>query len=337
MLQRLCEQLEYSTILDKANQSTDSCLRLAYASAFAVSAFYSTIGRMKKPFNPVLGETFEYLPLDNSFKFVSEQVSHHPPISAGYCSNDNFEWFGDSDVKSSFGMSGMEFQSINPGYIKLKRHKDFITYKRPKTTVKNLIMGEMYIEVHGQIPLTNRTTGDTGLLELKERGWGGSGAHEMTGWIKDKNGTVKYKLEGKWNSHLNAINATTKETTSLWKAAPHGDKFKEQFCFSEFTKQLNNIYKELLPYLPPTDSRLRPDQRALEHGDEDLAADEKHRLEEKQRARRKQMEQANENHIPKWFDTQTDEQTGEKYFQYKGGYFEARNARNFPNSLDIFS
>ena len=42
--------------------------------------------------------------------------------------------------------------------------------------------------------------------------------------------------------------------------------------------------------LPPTDSRFRTDQRALENGDIDLATQEKHRLEEKQRARRKRWE-----------------------------------------------
>lgn len=48
----------------------------------------------------------------------------------------------------------------------------------------------------------------------------------------------------------------------------------------------------MVSLLPITDSRFRPDQRALEFGDEDLAGDEKHRLEEKQRARRRQMEAA---------------------------------------------
>ena len=37
-------------------------------------------GRTKKPFNPMLGETYELVTED--FKFISEQVSHHPPVSA---------------------------------------------------------------------------------------------------------------------------------------------------------------------------------------------------------------------------------------------------------------
>jgi oxysterol-binding protein 1 len=36
-----------------------------------------------------------------------------------------------------------------------------------------------------------------------------------------------------------------------------------------------------VPHLPPTDSRLRPDQQAVEKGDFKLAAFEKNRLEDK--------------------------------------------------------
>mmetsp|Transcript_6883 Transcript_6883/g.6177 ORF Transcript_6883/g.6177 Transcript_6883/m.6177 type:complete len:154 (-) Transcript_6883:425-886(-) len=153
----------------------------------------------------------------------------------------------------------MEFQSLSTAFIKLKRYNETITYKRPKTTVKNLIMGEMYLEVHGELPFVNKTTGETGLLELKERGWGGSGAHQMTGWVKDKNGNMKYKLEGKWNSQLEAIDVNTKQKTVLWKGRAHPDKFKENYCFTDFARQMNNLNKELAAYLPPTDSRLRPD------------------------------------------------------------------------------
>ena len=53
------------------------------------------------------------------------------------------------------------------------------------------------------------------------------------------------------------------------------------YHMNKFCLQLNNIDDNLLANLPPTDSRLRPDQRALENGDFILASDEKYRLEEK--------------------------------------------------------
>jgi hypothetical protein len=47
------------------------------------------------------------------------------------------------------------------------------------------------------------------------------------------------------------------------------------------TLQLNYLPNTLRPWLPPTDTRFRPDQRALENGDFKLAASEKERLEQK--------------------------------------------------------
>lgn len=50
--------------------------------AFSMAGFESVIDRTTKPFNPLLGETWEY---DNGqVRIITEQVSHHPPISAGF-------------------------------------------------------------------------------------------------------------------------------------------------------------------------------------------------------------------------------------------------------------
>ena len=57
---------------------------------FGASVYAATINRTKKPFNPLLGETFEYIDEKNGFRFISEQVSHHPPISAGIGESDNY-------------------------------------------------------------------------------------------------------------------------------------------------------------------------------------------------------------------------------------------------------
>jgi len=36
----------------------------------------------QKPFNPMLGETFEYLDPHGKFKMIAELTVHHPPIIA---------------------------------------------------------------------------------------------------------------------------------------------------------------------------------------------------------------------------------------------------------------
>lgn len=50
--------------------------------------------RFKKPFNPILGETYEFVSKD--FRFVAEQVSHHPPITAFQFEGEGLEVQGKS-------------------------------------------------------------------------------------------------------------------------------------------------------------------------------------------------------------------------------------------------
>lgn len=61
---------------------------------------------------------------------------------------------------------------------------------------------------------------------------------------------------------------------------PRPEGSDHMYHFSNFGLQLNYLTDALKERLPPTDSRLRPDQRAMENGDMDLANREKHRLEE---------------------------------------------------------
>lgn len=60
--QKTAEDLEYSELLDQAAQLPPGSMeRLLRVAAFAVSPYSSTPGRTSKPFNPLLGETFEYV------------------------------------------------------------------------------------------------------------------------------------------------------------------------------------------------------------------------------------------------------------------------------------
>ncbi|RUS13921.1 Oxysterol-binding protein-domain-containing protein, partial [Endogone sp. FLAS-F59071] len=54
MLQRMCEDIEYSELLDTAVHQPSSAERMMYVVAFAVSNFSSVPGRVAKPFNPLL-------------------------------------------------------------------------------------------------------------------------------------------------------------------------------------------------------------------------------------------------------------------------------------------
>lgn len=107
--------------------------------------------------------------------------------------------------------------------------------------------------------------------------------------------------------------------------------------FTFFTLQLNHLPENLKNKIAHTDSRFRPDQRALENGELKLAADEKHRLEEKQRKMRKEREDNGIKYEPKYFFEATDSDTGEKIYKYgKRDYWEDRKKQNFSHLEDLF-
>lgn len=93
LLQRVCEDMEYTDLLDTAADRADSTERLVYVAAFAASEYASTIGRVAKPFNPLLGETYEYVRPDKGYRFFIEQVSHHPPIGAAWAESAKWDYY----------------------------------------------------------------------------------------------------------------------------------------------------------------------------------------------------------------------------------------------------
>lgn len=74
-LQRMTEYMEYSRLLRIAAEQGDPVDRMKYVAAFAVSALASNWDRLGKPFNPMLGETYEYQ--NSDFRVVCEQVNSH--------------------------------------------------------------------------------------------------------------------------------------------------------------------------------------------------------------------------------------------------------------------
>lgn len=73
----------------------------------------------------------------------------------------------------------------------------------------------------------------------------------------------------------------------VYQCTPLPADAEEQYNMTGMALSLNNPHPGLLRELPPTDSRLRPDQRELELGHTEEATSEKLRLEEKQRETRR--------------------------------------------------
>ncbi|RXN00293.1 Oxysterol-binding protein-related protein 8 [Acipenser ruthenus] len=107
-LDKLSDYYYHADFLSEAAVEENAYNRLKKVVKWYLSGFYKKPQGLKKPYNPILGETFRCLwihPQTSSKTFyISEQVSHHPPVSAFYVSNrkDGFCLSGSILAKSKF-------------------------------------------------------------------------------------------------------------------------------------------------------------------------------------------------------------------------------------------
>ncbi|KAF4509908.1 hypothetical protein G6O67_001843 [Ophiocordyceps sinensis] len=349
LLYRCGEDMEYADLLDQAVERADSIERLIFVAAFAASEYASTIDRVAKPFNPLLGETFEYVRPDKNYRFFIEQVSHHPPVGAAWAESPHWTYWGESAVRSKFYGKSFDINPLGTWFLKLRPKaggkEDLYTWKKVTSSVIGIITGNPTVDNYGTMEVKNWTTGEVATVEFKPRGWKASSAYQIAGKILDAQGNVRFSLGGRWNSKLYARLTPGYEATVddpkdsgpvdgggltdpsraylVWEANPRPPGIP--FNLTPFVLTFNHIDDKLEPWLAPTDSRLRPDQRAMEDGEYDFAAEEKNRLEESQRARRREREARGDEFVPAWFTKTRCEVTGEDYWQFNGKYWERRD------------
>lgn len=325
--------------MNRGAKDPNPYIRLATCAAFAMGSFAINIYRTLKFFNPLLSETYEYIDNDLNFRFFAEQVSHHPAISACYAEGDGFTFYSNSHSSYKFIlMKGcMEFTPLGKSYFTFDNFNETITVIKPKTVCRNLIVGTLHLDTYGKMVVSNQNTGDVLELEIQEESKNERG--KFTGEAKDIYGNTQLKIEGNIHSNMDIVyqdNIGKEVRETIWKKVIIEGNEEERFFFSDFACNLNNLNDNLRKILPPSDSRFRPDQRALENQDIDLATSEKHRLEEKQRDRRKDNEKLKIKHEPLYFEETYDDLSGELIYNYNGKYFEDRKNKKFDKFLDLF-
>ncbi|XP_042289757.1 oxysterol-binding protein 1-like isoform X1 [Thunnus albacares] len=307
MLQRLSEDLEYYELLDKAAKCQSSLEQMCYVAAFTVSSYSTTVHRTGKPFNPLLGETFELDRLkDCGYRSLCEQVSHHPPAAAHHAISEK-GWSLRQEITLASKFRG-KYLSIMPlGSIQciFDKSNNHYSWKKVTTTVHNIIVGKLWIDQSGEIDVVNHMTGDRCHLKFAPYSYFSRDVpRKVTGVVTDKEGKAHYVLSGTWDEKMEfsrimqsskGENGTegkqrtvyqTLKAKEIWKKNPLPEGAENMYYFSSLALTLNEPEEGVAP----TDSRRRPDQRLMEDGRWDEANAEKQRLEEKQRTTRRERE-----------------------------------------------
>ena len=117
------------------------------AAHFALSQASHTY-RHFKPFNPLLGETYEIRRDEKSVFFLTEQISHHPPVSAFYCRMPNVRSYGSFTLGIKF--TGNSIDTTFDGTFTYEfldskgAVETLITVVPPITSGRNIVIGELH-------------------------------------------------------------------------------------------------------------------------------------------------------------------------------------------------
>ncbi|XP_048743920.2 oxysterol-binding protein 1-like isoform X2 [Ostrea edulis] len=357
MLQRLTEDFEYSDCLDRAAACEDAAEQLVHVAAFTISSYSTTTNRTTKPFNPLLGETYECDRLDDlGWRSFAEQVSHHPPLAAVHSEGREWILYQEAAIASKFRGSYLQIVPQGIAHLVFKKSGNHYTWRKVTTTVHNIIVGKLWVDNHGEMDITNHKTQDKCHLKYSAYSYFSREIpRKVTGVVTDQDGGAKWVLTGTWDKRMEAAKVVhidesnkgkpvfeTGPHVCIWEKRPLPPGADKMYNFTTLAVTLNEPEEGLAP----TDSRLRPDQRAMEDGKWDDANKLKLQLEEKQRAARKKREaeveeaskrgESVKGYQPVWFEMKQDPITGSPIHMYKKQYWGCKEKSDWSICPNIF-
>lgn len=144
-LKTIARNFAYAPMLLEKSVHQSPVDRMKQAITFQISMCILTIC-MTKPFNPILGETYQGL-IDGCPMYL-EQVSHHPPISCFYFYGRGYTIHGKIDPKVALGLNCGKGWSPAPCYITYE-DGTVIEFTNSKIVLNGLLFGERTFNFEG--------------------------------------------------------------------------------------------------------------------------------------------------------------------------------------------
>lgn len=206
MLQRLTEDYEYSELLDKAATFTDPCEQLAYVAAFAISSYSTTSNRIGKPFNPLLGETYECDRSDDlGWKCIAEQVSHHPPMAAIHCDGRGWSCWQEFTMTTKFRGKYLQVVPLGNAYVEFHNTGNRYGWRKVNTTVHNIIVGKLWVDHHGDMDIIGEKSAKNYKCHLKYLPYSyfsKDSQRKVKGVVANTVGQATWVVNGNWDNKM---------------------------------------------------------------------------------------------------------------------------------------
>jgi hypothetical protein len=292
-----------------------------------------------------LGETFDWTSPDGNVRVVCECVVYDPPVAAFHASGTTpkgtpFVVHGEGMGTSKFYGRYVQVNVKGGLHLELPLTRERYSWSKAAMHVHNVISGRVWVDMVGEVnviahPVFGRdqSTGETFVKSGGERAsfklLKGSkpvagktdtrGA--LVGGVFDRNGAKTGSISGNcldalWLERDETYNgdaplchvpndSSKVDVKPAWRFGGVARDAARQYGFTTFAISLNELTPEGTRNLPPTDSRFRPDMRALENGDSEEASRAKVRVEDRNRALNAARRKKGEAYAPAWFEKRT--------------------------------
>ncbi|XP_022363352.1 oxysterol-binding protein-related protein 5 isoform X2 [Enhydra lutris kenyoni] len=287
-LDKLSDYYFHADLLSRAALEGDAYRRIKLVLQWYLSGFYKKPKGIKKPYNPILGETFRccwFHPQTNSHTFyIAEQVSHHPPVSAFHVSNrrDGFCISGSITAKSRF--YGNSLSALLDGKATLtflNRAEDY-TLTMPYAHCKGILYGAMTMELGGRVTIECEKTNFQAELEFKLKPFfgGSTSINQISGKIMSGEEVLAH-LTGHWDREVFIKEEGRGSAELFWNPSREvrGQRLRRRTVLLAEQTELES--ERLWQHVT----------RAISEGDQHRATQEKFSLEETQRQRARERQQ----------------------------------------------
>lgn len=238
------------------------------------------LGSEKKPLNPFLGELFLGKWEDDcgTTHLISEQVSHHPPVTAYSIWNDDHgvRLQGYNAQKASFSRT-INVRQVGHAILHLDKYNEDYLITLPSLHIEGLITGSPYVELNKSSYIVG-SNGFTSRIDYSGKGWVSGTKNSLNaimyphGKEKDKSAVI-YTAEGSWTDTFTIKDAKKKTVDTYYAKKEPKTALKVAPISEQDPLESRRAWKKVAD--------------AIQKGDMNATAGEKSLIEEHQRALRK--------------------------------------------------
>ncbi|KAA8910353.1 hypothetical protein TRICI_004151 [Trichomonascus ciferrii] len=251
------------------------------------------LGSEKKPLNPFLGEVFtgKWANGDDEITLVSEQVSHHPPVTAYSLWNDaeKVSVQGYNCIKASLSTTMISVKQYGHALYELKAFEETYLVTLPGLHIEGIIWGAPYVELDGKSYIQS-STGYKASIEYSGKGYFSGKKNSFKAKIvkNDEPKKALYSISGQWSGESKIKNETSGSEEQFLDATKLGaDELQVKPESEQHEMESRKAWSKVAD--------------AVLEADYDKIHQEKSKIENQQRELRKQEEEKGETWKRRWF------------------------------------